>query len=215
MAASLVIEHTVPAEEGPAFRRWHGKVTQSAQRFKGHIRTDLCAPVTSQPDQPMTWYSIVHFESPDLLNTWITSRDREALILSGRRAFSSYQFVSFATGLEGWFSRRTRTEQLGLGPPAWKQNAAVILALYPTVMLQSKLFSALGLMSSWPMATAMIVNNIITSSLLTWAIMPIVTRLLKFWLQPAPQPTSVKTDLFGVSIVAVMLGLMVLLFIAL
>lgn len=212
-AASLVIEHTVPNGEGLAFRWWHSKVTRTAKRFKGHIRTDLCAPVKGvQPGQPLKWYSIIHFDSPELLNEWIKSRDREALIKSGRKTFASYQFISFATGLEGWFSSKTGTEQVGLGPPAWKQNAVVILALYPTVMLQSAVFSALGLMESWPIPNAMIINNIITSSLLTWAVMPIATSLLGFWLQPTLRPTRLKTEILGLGLVLFALGLMVFLF---
>ncbi|MEM8504371.1 MAG: hypothetical protein AAF716_14605 [Cyanobacteria bacterium P01_D01_bin.1] len=212
-AASLVIEHTVPSGEGLAFRWWHAKLTRKAKRFKGHIRTDLCAPVRgTRPGQPMKWYSIVHFDSPELLNKWMKSRDREAMIKSGGSAVSSYQFISFATGLEGWFSSRTGTEQVGFGPPAWKQNAAVILALYPTVMIQSALFAALGLMQSWSLPTSMIVNNIITSSLLTWAVMPLVTRLLGFWLQPSPRPTSLKVEMLGLGAVLCALGLMVTVF---
>ncbi|NJM99595.1 MAG: hypothetical protein HC800_22825, partial [Phormidesmis sp. RL_2_1] len=212
-AASLVVEHTVPRGEGLAFRWWHSKVTRRAKRFEGHIRTDLCPPVTgAQPGQPMKWYSIVHFESPELLNKWMKSRDRETVIQSGRKTFSSYQFISFSTGLEGWFSGKTGTEQIGIGPPAWKQNAAVILALYPTVMLQSALFAALGFMQGWSMPNAMMVNNIITSSLLTWVVMPLVTRLLSFWLQPSPQPITLKTELLGSGVVIFALGLIVLLF---
>jgi len=212
-AASLVIEHTVPSGEGLAFRWWHTRLTRKAKRFKGHIRSDLCAPVRgNQPGQPMKWYSIVHFDSPELLNRWMKSRDREAMIKSGGSAVASYQFISFATGLEGWFSSSTGTEQMGFGPPAWKQNAAVILALYPTVMIQSALFAALGLMQSWSLPTSMIVNNIITSSLLTWAVMPLVTRLLGFWLQPTPRPTSLKVEVLGLVAVLCTLSLMVLVF---
>lgn len=212
-AASLVIEHTVPAGEGLAFRWWHSRVTRAAKNFEGHIRSDLCAPVKSrQPDQPLTWYSIVHFESPELLDKWINSRDRLALIKSGRKTFASYQFISFSTGLEGWFSRRTGTEQSGFGPPAWKQNAAVILALYPTVVIQTLLFSALGLMQSWTLPNSMIINNIITSSILTWVVMPLVTRLLGFWLQPNYQQTSWEKDALGATVVIAALGVMVLLF---
>ncbi|MEO0488458.1 MAG: hypothetical protein AAFZ49_02710, partial [Cyanobacteria bacterium J06659_2] len=147
--ASLVVEHTVPSGKGLAFRWWHSKVTRTAKRFKGYIRTDLYSPVKgSQSDQPLKWYSIIHFDSPNQLNQWLKSRDREALIEAGRKIFASYQFMSFSTGLEGWFSRKTGTEQMGFGPPAWKQNAAVVLGLYPTVMIQSALFAALGLMQS-------------------------------------------------------------------
>ena len=215
-AASLVVEHTVPSGEGLAFRWWHAKLVRKAKRFKGHIRTDLCAPVKGlQPGQPMKWYSIVHFESPQLLNQWMKSRDREALVKAGSNTFASYQFISFATGLEGWFSGKTGTEQSGLAPPAWKQNAAVILALYPTVILQSVLFSALGLMQTWPLPSSMMVNNIITSSLLTWLLMPWVTRLLGFWLQPTPRPLTLKTEILGTGIVCGALGLMVIVFNAL
>lgn len=211
--ASLVVEHTVPSGKGLAFRWWHSKVTQSAKRFKGYIRTDLCSPVKGpQADQPMKWYAIVHFESSDLLNHWLKSREREALIEDGRKIFASYQFMSFSTGLEGWFSRKTGTEQLGFGPPAWKQNAAVILGLYPTVMIQSALFAALGLMQSWSLPNSMMINNIITSSILTWAVMPLVTRRLGFWLQPAPQPTTWKTDALGAGIIVAALGVMVIVF---
>ncbi len=213
VGASLVIEHTVPAGEGLAFRWWHAKVTRAAKNFKGHIRTDLCAPVKGQqPSQPMKWYSLVHFESPELLNQWVNSRDRKALIRTGRKTFASYQFISFSTGLEGWFSRRTGTEQSGLGPPAWKQNAVVILALYPTVIIQSLLFSALGLMQSWTLPNSMIINNIITSSILTWGVMPLVTKLLRFWLQPTYRTTSWKTDALGAGVVVATLSSMVLLF---
>jgi hypothetical protein len=211
--ASLVVEHVVPSGKGLAFRWWHSKVTRKAKRFQGYIRTDLYSPVKgSQPDQPLKWYSIIHFESPDLLKKWLKSRDRETLIAAGRQVFASYQFMSFATGLEGWFSRQTGTEQMGFGPPAWKQNAAVVLGLYPTVMIQSALFGSLGLMQSWSLPSSMIVNNLITSSLLTWAVMPLVTRWLGFWLQPPQQLPSQKTDLIGAGVIAIALIAMVVLF---
>lgn len=212
-AASLVVEHTVAPGDGLAFRWWHSQLTRKAKQHKGHIRTDLCAPMKGpQPGQPMKWYSIVYFDSTERLNQWMKSSDREALVNSGRKTFFSYQFVSFSTGLEGWFSKRLGTEQLGFGPPAWKQNAAVILALYPTVVIQSLLFSTLGIMQSWALPNAMIVNNIITSSVLTWVVMPVVTKLLGFWLRPSYQPKKWKTDLLGAAVVAVALGLMILLF---
>jgi uncharacterized protein len=208
-SASLVVEHTVPKGKGFAFRRWHGSLTRSAKRSKGYIRTDLYPPVKGSQ---LTWYSIIHFDSPENLNQWLKSSDREELIEAGQKVFESYQFKSFATGLEGWFSRKTGSEQLGSGPPAWKQNLAVVLGLYPVVMIQSMLFTTFGIMKHWSPASSMLVNNLITSSILTWLVMPFVTRLIQFWLQPAHQAALPKTDLLGIGVITVSLAVMVLLF---
>lgn len=207
--ASLVVEHIVPKGKELAFRLWHANLTQSAKRFKGYIRTDLYPPVKGLQ---LKWYSIVHFDSPDHLNLWLKSDDHKKLIEAGQKIFETYQFKSFATGLEGWFSRKTGSEQLGLDPPAWKQNFAVLFGLYPTVMIQSLLFATLSVMKQWSPASSMLVNNLLTCSLLTWIVMPFVTRLMSFWLQSAHQPSSVKEDILGIGIVAISLGLMVVIF---
>jgi antibiotic biosynthesis monooxygenase (ABM) superfamily enzyme len=163
----------------------------------------------------MKWYSIVHFDTPEHLNQWVKSRDRESMISTGSKVFSSYRFMSFATGLEGWFSQRQGGEQMGLGPPAWKQNLSVVLGLYPVVMMQSLLFGALGIMQEWSLPSSMIVNNLITSSILTWLVMPLVSQVFGFWLYPASQPTVQKKDWLGTLAIAGALVLMVLLFNAL
>lgn len=206
--ASLVVEHTVPRGKGLSFRWWHRRLTSSARKFQGYIRTDLYTPV--QGEQQMKWYSIVHFDTPEHLNQWVKSQARETLIAAGRQVFSSYRFMSFATGLEGWFSRQRGTEQLGSGPPAWKQNLAVVLGLYPVVMIQSWLFGWLGIMQNWSLPSSMVINNLITSSILTWAMMPLVSRLMGFWLYPASQPTSQRTDWVGTLALVGGLVLMVL-----
>jgi len=222
--ASLVVEHIVPSKSGLAFRRWHATLTQAAKQFQGYIRTDLCPPVASEPrkwyalfsidqaEQQLKWYSITHFDAPDHLNLWLKSSEREVILESGRKIFESYQFKSFTTGFEGWFSRQATSEQSGLGPPAWKQNLAVVLGLYPTVMLQSSLFAALGILQHWSLPSAMLVNNLITSSVLTWVVMPLVTRWLNFWLQPAYLPVSTQSNLVGLLLIATLLGLMVVVF---
>ncbi len=209
--SSLVVEHIIPNGQRFAFIRWHNSLARSARRQIGFLRVDLC-PALKCKNNVIKWYSIVHFDTPEHLSGWIESDERQQLLASGQEIFCSYRFKSFTTGLEGWFSKATGTERTGLGAPTWKQILVVVMGLYPVLMLQSKLFKMIGVMHDWPPATAMLVNNLITSSMLSLVVMPFVTGRLRFWLKPAYVDTDIKNDLFGLGIAVVILTGMVIIF---
>ena len=210
--SSLVTEHIVPQGRDFPFKRWHNNLVETSKKYNGFLRCDLCPPLICK-DRVVKWYYIIHFDSPEHLNQWMESSDRKQLLESGQEIFSAYRFKSFTTGLEGWFSALAgNSEYKGLGPPRWKQILAVVLALYPVVMMQAIAFSVFGIMQSWSLASSMIVNNLITSTILSLFVMPFVSKRLSFWLQPAYFPVSTKTNLIGASLVTVSLALMVSIF---
>jgi len=209
--SSLVIEHIVPKGKGFVFRRWYHLLIQSARQHPGFVRQDRCPPLPCEDDVEK-WYAIIHFDTPEHLNGWVESEERKQLFEKGQQVVRAYRFKSFTTGLEGWFSQSAGSEQNGLGPPIWKQILSVVLGLYPVVMLQTLIFSAAGIMTSWPLASSMIVNNLITSTILSLGVMPIVARLMGFWLRPAYRLPSWRTDLLGFAIIMIALSCMVLVF---
>jgi uncharacterized protein len=210
--SSVMVEYIVCEGNDVAFTEWHKALTQLAQSFAGFVRMDLGPPLPCT-DGVVKWYSVVHFDSPRHLNRWLTSGDRKTQIATGRHLMRAYRFKSFTTGLEGWFSQEAGdTEQSSLGPPAWKQVLSVVLGLYPTVMVQMLVFSALGIMKSWSPASAMLANNLITSIILTWVVMPVISKRLSFWLRPAYRLPIRRVDWQGTAIVLVAFLGMVILF---
>ena len=71
----------------------------------------------------------------------------------------------------------------------------MLVGLYPTVVLLTLAISALWKKSElW---AALLVGNILSVSLLTWVVMPIVTCALRFWLTQEGGRRSARVDALG------------------
>jgi antibiotic biosynthesis monooxygenase (ABM) superfamily enzyme len=203
-STSIVIEYEVPRGKEQLFQQWQSEFRSVIGQFKGYVRTDLCPPIDGTQNK---WYVVVHFDDPISLTNWLDSDSRHDLVRAGRRKFGPYRYKGIGTGLEGWFSNQKNADEAPSNPPAWKQILAVLFGLYPTVMLETLLFSHFHLMESWSIAYKMFVNNLVSCCLLTWVVMPAITRLLSFWLKP--QQTTFKLNLVGTFLVAIGYGLMI------
>ena len=89
-------------------------------------------------------------------------------------------------GLESWFT----LPGAALRPlPKWKMAVATFLGVFPVAMV---LNLTLGpVIRSWPFVFANAVFNACVVSLLTWAVMPLITRALHGWLHPNERKTSI------------------------
>jgi len=84
------------------------------------------------------------------------------------------------TGLEGWF---TLPEDTGLAKPQkYKMAIATFLGVFPVVMVLSLTIGPL--VRSWPFVINNAAFNACVVALLTWAVMPLITRALRHWLFP-------------------------------
>lgn len=208
---SVIIEYIVPKGKSWAFRSWHRRMVKLAQRSEGFLRADRYRPLAVQ-EGCLKWYTVLHFEQPHHLEQWLHSSDRDGLLKAGRDIFKSYKFKSFETGLEGWFSNEAGEELTGLGPPAWKEILAVVLGLYPIIMVQGFILERLGLFDSWDPASAMLANNLITTCIFTLVVMPRIVRGLNFWLRPAHRRASVGVEVMGTALTLLAMVAMVYFF---
>ena len=78
-------------------------------------------------------------------------------------------------GLEAWF-------RSPVPPPRWKMAVATYLGVLPVVTILSLTLGPA--ISSWHFLFNNMVFNLCVVALLTWIVMPLVTRALNSWLQP-------------------------------
>ena len=143
----------------------------------GHDSVQGASMLTPPPGSDSREYGI--------LRTFATEADRDAFYESPMfkawderaRALTEGEAVyRELNGLEAWFRSSEGP------PPRWKMAVATLLGVYPTSLF-------LGLtVGRWtrdlPMLAGVLLFAAVMVALLTWVVMPIVTRLLHSWLHP-------------------------------
>jgi len=85
-------------------------------------------------------------------------------------------------GLEAWF-RSTNNP-----PPRSKMAVATFVGVFPTAAILNLTLGAA--IRSWPFILISVVFNATMVALLTWVVMPLVTRLLQNWLHPKERKSN-------------------------
>jgi uncharacterized protein len=89
--------------------------------------------------------------------------------------------VEELTGLESWFT----LPGAALRPlPKWKMALVTLLGVFPTSLLLGA--TAGRWTAGWPMPARTLVIAACMVALLTWVVMPLLTRLLHSWLHKEP-----------------------------
>ena len=89
--------------------------------------------------------------------------------------------VEELSGLESWFTLANKPLQ---PLPAWKMAVATYLGVVPVIMFLSLTLGRL--IQNWNFVLNNLVFNAFVVALLTWVVMPLITRVLRGWLYPQP-----------------------------
>jgi antibiotic biosynthesis monooxygenase (ABM) superfamily enzyme len=203
---AMVFTHRVAKDKVEDYLAWRRKVIAAQAHFPGYLATEFFRPHGTFQNE---WVDIVRYSSVADLNRWMESEERQSLVKELDPIVESMH-AHPVTGLEGWFALNREPGATVSGPPRWKQVLAVLFALYPTVMVLRFLNP---LWSSLSLAEAMLIGNFLSVSLLTYLVMPRVSRFLSFWLEAPTRDW--KNEALGLSTVAIGLFLFVLIFQAL
>lgn len=165
--------HVRPGAEA-AFHAWSERFVAAARQFPGHEG----ASVLSVP-RGDSRFILLRFASASALERWQGSGEyatfmREADALGTPGAYSETR-----TGMETWFTLPEQPPP-SAPPPRWKMAATTWLGLFPIVVALGYLLRPVGL----PRLVDQAVSTMIPTVLLTWVVMPALSRLLYPWLYP-------------------------------
>jgi antibiotic biosynthesis monooxygenase (ABM) superfamily enzyme len=202
--ASSVIVHRVPPESTDAFLDWEAGITEAAKAFPGYRGTDLYPPAA---DGPGDWVVIVHFDADEGLRRWIESPVRaewEAKLPGG---LGDFRLRTLPAGFGPWFA--AQLDQPGAPPASWKIALTVLLGLYPTVMLLG--FAIGPSLAPLGKAGSMLVGNLLSVTILQWAVMPVLQRVLRPWLNPGAESGRAR-EAAWLSLILIVLAVQVTVF---
>ena len=172
---TTVITERVWPDKTPAFERWiqqaHAQLAE-APGFRGvdQVRLD--------EGDAVRYVTVVRFADQASLDRWESSPDRQALVAE-LEPFREDTMIDRAEGLEMWFSIPPTRRQ---NPAWWRQVVVSAPVVFLLILLVSWLLRPL--VGDWPFEARLFVEVVGVSMLLTWPVMPFVTRVFRRFLYP-------------------------------
>jgi antibiotic biosynthesis monooxygenase (ABM) superfamily enzyme len=172
---ATVTRRVKPGHEA-AYEEFLAGIGGAARAFPGYLGEEVFRPAGG----PGGEYRIVYrFDSPAHLRAWLDSPERAAWLARAEPHAAGPLRARYLTGLEGWF---TLPAEPGAPPPPYKMAILTWAAIFPLITLV--VLASAPLIGPWPLAARLAVTTLVTVSLMTWVVMPRLTRLLRRWLYP-------------------------------
>lgn len=172
---AVVSRHVKPGREAD-YEKWLHGITQVSMTFPGHRGVTVLRP--SDPAWP-EYVLVVHFDQYRSLKAWNESAVRKEWLEKSKDLCEDDGRIHVLTGMENWFTLPGRPTINP--PPRWKMALMTWFAIYPLVTgVSYGLNAVLGADFPPPLRTLLMSAMLVT--LMTWVVMPRLTRVFYRWL---------------------------------
>lgn len=190
-----VVSTTIDPRDLQQYRRLRRDIAREVVQFPGFVS------ISSEPlvDDASRWITEITFVDQESLDAWQRSDKRRNLV-SQLEGIAQDDVRLVPTGFGRWVA----TSDPGLATtPTWKSAMVVVAVLYAMVsVLDITLGDSLGSgwsIGSWneqglglPMPVVVFVGNAVGTVILTWVLMPLATRLMKWFLDPGASAQATR-----------------------
>lgn len=159
------------------FEQWTHGISGCARRFPGNEGVSWL-----RPEDGHRFHAVLRWSDPHRLAAWLESEERAAWHerIEGIATEIGSERQS-TTGMETWFGLPGTTVQ---APPRWKMVLTTFLGAYPFTFLIQWLVAPHT--TTWPLPLRAAVFPVVLLPVLTYLVMPALSRLLRLWLYPPP-----------------------------
>lgn len=159
------------------FESWRREIAAAALKYPGHMGVDVILPHGATAE----YVVVFRFDTYDHLRAWQESNTRRDLLKKAEPFREGPPSYRLENGLEFWF----RHPDLPARPPVWKMAAVTALGVWPVSMLVPLLLGSL--IRGLPAYLQSLLVAIGIVIILTWVVMPVLTKILAFWLTPSKE----------------------------
>ncbi|MEM0981559.1 MAG: antibiotic biosynthesis monooxygenase [Cyanobacteria bacterium P01_H01_bin.58] len=175
---TAVISQRVSRQHEAAYERWMHGISEAARQFPGHSGITVIRP---EAGICIEFVIILRFDCYGNLKRWLDSEERQHWLDKAKPFIAKQDQVQILTGFETWFTLPARAVQ---GTPArYKMVILTTLAVFVAVNLFNPLLLPL-LNRFLPRLLASLVVTYLVVLLLTYGVMPRLTKLFRRWLYP-------------------------------
>ncbi len=168
----IVMEHRVQPGAEIRFQKWVRTVLDTARELGGLEGSSVLTAGTSGD-----YFILLRFASHEHLKRWQESSEAAALLREAAAFSTAADEAPIKTGLETWFTLPGLPAPV-TAPPKWKMALVTWVALLPQVIVLAFVLAPLPL----PFLLNAALSTALPVVILTWIVMPNLTRLLYAWL---------------------------------
>ncbi|MCW2816399.1 MAG: Antibiotic biosynthesis monooxygenase [Nocardioides sp.] len=187
---TVAITRVLPTGHEAEMMSWLNAGIGLAEKFPGFLGAGW---VRTEPDSE-EWHMLYRFADQTSLEQWEHSPQRQwwRSAASGLGVVESR--VEKRTGIEGWFDvpQSTVLETGGTAspppsaPPRWKQATTIFLVFFPLSVVAN--FASRELLGDVVLPLRVLATVLVMTPLMTYLLLPWITRRLQWWLQGQPPP---------------------------
>lgn len=176
---TVVVRRKVRHDKQAAYESWLRTLIQQASVFPGYLGTDVYRPSPNQSE----YTSVFRFDSVEHLQAFEESDLRRNALVEVAAFVEGDAVWEKLSGLELWFTPPPGTV---VPQPSRARMALVLIVVVYGLVLSIGTLVALA-MGSVPMPLRLLVTITIEVFLMTYILMPRLTRWLARWIYPGPR----------------------------